>query len=76
MLLDEGAGLVEFGAVGKEASAVQVDVGQMQRHRPAEGDRLGLVKRGPRAGVVPVVVAIPRQCQQAARAVVLHSRFA
>ena len=40
--LDEGAGLGQRGTVAEEAGAVQVDVGQVQRHRAPLGDLLRL----------------------------------
>ena len=42
------AAFAEFIPVAKEAGAVQVDVGEVERHRAALGDLLGLVQR--RAG--------------------------
>ena len=53
MVLDEVAGSGEFGAVAEEAGAVEVDVGEVERHRAAVGDLLGLVEgRAGRRGIV------------------------
>jgi hypothetical protein len=44
VLFDEVAGFGELGLVAEEAGAVEVDVGEVERHRAALGDLLGLVK--------------------------------
>jgi hypothetical protein len=41
---DERAGFGELSLVAEEARAVQVDVGEVERHRAALGDLLGLVE--------------------------------
>ena len=53
VVLDEVAGSGELGAVAEEAGAVEVDVGEVERHRAALGDLLGLVQgRAGRGGIV------------------------
>ena len=42
VLFDERAGFREFGSVAEETGAVQVDVGEVKRHRAALGDLLGV----------------------------------
>ena len=44
VFLDEFAGFGELGLVAEEAGAVKVDVGEVERHRAALGDLLGLVE--------------------------------
>ena len=50
MFLDEVAGLGEFVLVGEQAGAVEVDVGEVQRHRASLGDQLGFVQEVRRRG--------------------------
>ena len=52
VLFDEVAGFGELGPVAEEAGAVEVDVGEVERHRAALGDLLGLVEgRAGRRGI-------------------------
>ncbi len=44
VLLDQVAGYGELGLVAEEAGAVEVDVGEVERHRAALGNLLGLVE--------------------------------
>ena len=44
MFFDQLAGFGQFGFVAEEAGAVEVDVGNVERHRAALGDFLGLVE--------------------------------
>ena len=44
MLFDEIPGFGEFVLVAKEAGAVEMDIGEVERHRPALGEFLGLVE--------------------------------
>ena len=54
MLFDEVAGFGKLGLVAEEAGAVEVDVGEVERHRGALGDLLGLVKgRAGGRGIAP-----------------------
>src|SRR4051794_19539925 len=44
VLLDEGAGLPQFVLVAEHPGPVEVDVGQVQRHRAALRDLLGFIE--------------------------------
>jgi hypothetical protein len=44
VLFDETAGFRELGRVAEKAGAIAVDLGELERHRAALGDFLGLVE--------------------------------
>ena len=49
---DELGGLREFVPIAEKVGGVQVDVGEVERHRAARGDLLGLVEdRASRRGI-------------------------
>lgn len=48
MLFDERARPSELVAVAEETGAVQMDVGEVERHRSALGDELGFIEKTPR----------------------------
>ena len=76
MLFDEVAGFGELGLVAEEAGAVEVDVGEVERHRAALGDLLGLVEgRAGRRGIAADEV-IQRGGEQAFGKVVHRARVA
>ncbi len=45
VVADEGGGFGEFCAVPKQAGAVEVDIAEVQRHRPSAGNALRLVQQ-------------------------------
>ncbi len=76
VLLDELAGFGELGPVAEEAGAVEVDVGEVERHGAALGDLLGLVEgRTGRRGVATDEV-IERGGDEASGKIVQQSRVA
>ena len=58
VFLDELARLGEFGFVVEQSGAVQVDVGEVERHRPALGDLLGFVEVEGGGGGIAVTVVV------------------
>lgn len=66
VLADEGGGAGEFGAVAEEAGAVQMHVGEEERHRAALGDALRLVQRLPRGCGIAVEVMVQRGGEEGA----------
>lgn len=67
MLLDQPPRLGEGGAVVKEASAVEVDLGKVEGHRPALGDLLGFVEVGAGGVAVALDGAQPGAGEEAVR---------
>lgn len=69
MLLHQPPRLGKGGAVVEEAGAVEVDVGEVERHRTALGDLLGLVEVGAGTGGVALSGAEPGTSEETQREV-------
>ena len=67
---DQPPRLGEGGAVAKEASLVESDVGEEKPHRASFGDFRGFVQIGPRSGLVALFEPKPRPGQQTAGEIV------